>query len=238
MQAIAVEFNYSETTFVLRASQPDHGAWVRIFTPSSEIPFAGHPNVGTAFALAALMGERGETIPPGPFRIRRRSRSSPGLFDSGEWGGRQVDVFDAEPSERLHDHRRKCRSGRRTNGPADYGCSGATRSPPPFAPATALLPTRSKRRCSESCLPAEGAESRAQEPKRGTRAGCWASRLQCQVRCAGRRQNSACGALALRLFQSVHVVFPGRVKPQLSCEGCRGLIRRIPTRFYSVVQAI
>ena len=63
MQAIAVEFNYSETTFVLRASQPDHAAWVRIFTPSREIPFAGHPNVGTAFALAALMGERGETIP-------------------------------------------------------------------------------------------------------------------------------------------------------------------------------
>jgi trans-2,3-dihydro-3-hydroxyanthranilate isomerase len=63
MQAIAVEFNYSETTFVLRASQPDHAARVRIFTPSSEIPFAGHPNVGTAFALAARMGEGGEAIP-------------------------------------------------------------------------------------------------------------------------------------------------------------------------------
>src|SRR6516164_8334331 len=63
MQAIAVEFNYSETTFVLRASQPDHAAWVRILTPNSEIPFAGHPNVGTAFALAARMGEGGEAIP-------------------------------------------------------------------------------------------------------------------------------------------------------------------------------
>src|SRR6516225_499703 len=63
MQAVAVEFNYSETTFVLRASQPNHTARVRIFTPSGEVPFAGHPNVGTAFALAARMGERGEAIP-------------------------------------------------------------------------------------------------------------------------------------------------------------------------------
>ena len=55
------------------------------------------------------------------------------------------------------------------------------------------------------------------------------------VRCAGRHQSLACGALALRLFQSVRLVFPGRVKPQLSCEGCRGLIRRIPTRFHSVL---
>ena len=54
-------------------------------------------------------------------------------------------------------HRRKCRSGRRTNGP--------TRSPPPFAPATALLPTRSKRRCSESCLPAEGRRGRRSNPR-------------------------------------------------------------------------
>jgi trans-2,3-dihydro-3-hydroxyanthranilate isomerase len=36
MQAIAVEFNYSETTFILPPKQPDHSAWVRIFTPSSE----------------------------------------------------------------------------------------------------------------------------------------------------------------------------------------------------------
>jgi trans-2,3-dihydro-3-hydroxyanthranilate isomerase len=37
MQAIAVEFNYSETTFILPPKHPDHTAWVRIFTPSSEI---------------------------------------------------------------------------------------------------------------------------------------------------------------------------------------------------------
>lgn len=52
MQAIASEFNYSETTFVLAPRDPRHTARVRIFTPRAELPFAGHPNVGTAFVLA------------------------------------------------------------------------------------------------------------------------------------------------------------------------------------------
>jgi trans-2,3-dihydro-3-hydroxyanthranilate isomerase len=52
MQAIAVEFNYSETTFVLPPRDAANDAQVRIFTVNSEIPFAGHPNVGTAFVLA------------------------------------------------------------------------------------------------------------------------------------------------------------------------------------------
>ena len=52
MQKIAREFNYSESTFVTAAERPD-ARNVRIFTPESEVPFAGHPNVGTAFALAS-----------------------------------------------------------------------------------------------------------------------------------------------------------------------------------------
>ena len=52
MQAIAREFNYSETTFVLPPRDGAHDAEVRIFTVNSEIPFAGHPNIGTAFVLA------------------------------------------------------------------------------------------------------------------------------------------------------------------------------------------
>jgi len=52
MQSIALEFNYSETTFVLPPDVPAHTAKVRIFTPRTEVPFAGHPNVGTAFVLA------------------------------------------------------------------------------------------------------------------------------------------------------------------------------------------
>ena len=52
MQAIALEFNYSETTFVLPPDDAANTAKVRIFTPRTEVPFAGHPNVGTAFVLA------------------------------------------------------------------------------------------------------------------------------------------------------------------------------------------
>jgi trans-2,3-dihydro-3-hydroxyanthranilate isomerase len=52
MQRIAAEFNYSESTFVLPPDDLANTARVRIFTPTNEIPFAGHPNVGTAFVLA------------------------------------------------------------------------------------------------------------------------------------------------------------------------------------------
>jgi trans-2,3-dihydro-3-hydroxyanthranilate isomerase len=52
MQAIAAEFNLAETTFVLPPKDAAHTAEVRIFTPKAEMPFAGHPNVGTAFVLA------------------------------------------------------------------------------------------------------------------------------------------------------------------------------------------
>ena len=51
MQALAVEFNYIETTFVLPPADPAHTAQVRIFTPDRELAFAGHPNLGTAFLL-------------------------------------------------------------------------------------------------------------------------------------------------------------------------------------------
>jgi trans-2,3-dihydro-3-hydroxyanthranilate isomerase len=54
MAAIAREFNYSETTFVLPPSDPANTARVRIFTPTSELPFAGHPNVGTGYVLGRL----------------------------------------------------------------------------------------------------------------------------------------------------------------------------------------
>jgi trans-2,3-dihydro-3-hydroxyanthranilate isomerase len=54
MQAIAMEFNLSETTFVLPPADPRNHARVRIFTPKTEMPFAGHPNVGTGYVLATL----------------------------------------------------------------------------------------------------------------------------------------------------------------------------------------
>lgn len=51
MQSIAREFNFAETTFVLPATNPAHTCRVRIFTPTTELPFAGHPTLGTACAL-------------------------------------------------------------------------------------------------------------------------------------------------------------------------------------------
>ena len=52
MQAIAREFNLSETAFVLKPRAAAHTARVRLFVPNAEVPFAGHPNIATAFALA------------------------------------------------------------------------------------------------------------------------------------------------------------------------------------------
>ena len=62
MQQVAREFNFAETTFVLPPEQ-GHTRRVRIFTPATEVPFAGHPNVGTAFVLASI-GELGEIGAP------------------------------------------------------------------------------------------------------------------------------------------------------------------------------
>jgi trans-2,3-dihydro-3-hydroxyanthranilate isomerase len=54
MQRIARELNLSETTFVLPADGPDAAARVRIFTPASEMRFAGHPTIGTAYVLRSI----------------------------------------------------------------------------------------------------------------------------------------------------------------------------------------
>lgn len=76
MQKIAVEFGYSEVTFVLPPDDPDNTARVRIFTPTTEVPFAGHPNVGTAFVL----GERGEVFGR-PVGNRLRFEEKAGIVD-------------------------------------------------------------------------------------------------------------------------------------------------------------
>jgi trans-2,3-dihydro-3-hydroxyanthranilate isomerase len=71
MQAIAAEFNLSETTFVLPPQNPAHTAQVRIFTPRAELPFAGHPNIGTAYVLAKESERAGRTA------------SDPMIFEEG-----------------------------------------------------------------------------------------------------------------------------------------------------------
>jgi len=62
MQSIAAEFNLAETTFVLPPKDPAHTAEVRIFTPRAELPFAGHPNIGTAFVLAQQGNANGRVV--------------------------------------------------------------------------------------------------------------------------------------------------------------------------------
>ncbi len=58
MQALAREFHFSETTFVLSDAERDGGWDVRIFTPTGEVPFAGHPTLGTSWAIRSeLIGE-------------------------------------------------------------------------------------------------------------------------------------------------------------------------------------
>ncbi|MBS9720853.1 PhzF family phenazine biosynthesis protein [Tianweitania sp. BSSL-BM11] len=58
MQAIAREFNFSETVFLTQPANPVATAGVRIFTPDYELPFAGHPTVGTAIAIAQQRGSK------------------------------------------------------------------------------------------------------------------------------------------------------------------------------------
>lgn len=60
MQSIAREFNLSETVFVLPPAEKAHRAKLRIFTPASELPFAGHPTVGTAVLLNRIDGGAGK----------------------------------------------------------------------------------------------------------------------------------------------------------------------------------
>lgn len=62
MQSLAAEVNYSETTFVLPPENELNTARVRIFNRTSEMPFAGHPNVGTGFVLAAQGLARGDVL--------------------------------------------------------------------------------------------------------------------------------------------------------------------------------
>jgi trans-2,3-dihydro-3-hydroxyanthranilate isomerase len=61
MQTIAREFNLSETVFVLASTSPGHTARIRIFTPSRELPFAGHPTIGAAILLAELRTPLGDS---------------------------------------------------------------------------------------------------------------------------------------------------------------------------------
>lgn len=89
MQRLAAEFNLSETTFVLPPADPDHTARVRIFNRSHEMPFAGHPMVGTAFVLAQRTAAAAEVftfeVPAGRVAVRL-------LRDGGAVSGAEIEA--------------------------------------------------------------------------------------------------------------------------------------------------
>jgi trans-2,3-dihydro-3-hydroxyanthranilate isomerase len=75
MQRIAREMNFSETTFIFPPDDPSHAARVRIFTPGTELPFAGHPTIGTAWVLSDEGLAKGDEFTleekVGPVKVRR-----------------------------------------------------------------------------------------------------------------------------------------------------------------------
>ena len=92
MQAIATEFNYSEITFVLPPQDSANDAQVRIFTVRSEIPFAGHPNVGTAFVLATLAQK-----PPARLRFEEKAGLVPVEMLTGRGGVTGAELTAPQP---------------------------------------------------------------------------------------------------------------------------------------------
>ena len=90
MQAIAAEFNLSETICLMAPRDPAHTAAARLFTPKEEMPFAGHPTIGSAVVLAAtgaieLAGTEAHIVleeASGPVPVTIRSEDGrPGLSD-------------------------------------------------------------------------------------------------------------------------------------------------------------
>ncbi|AWN46414.1 phenazine biosynthesis protein PhzF [Methylobacterium terrae] len=83
MQAIAREFNLSETVFVLPPAESRHRARLRIFTPAQELAFAGHPTVGTA-VLLALGDRRAEVADAVAFGLEEQVGVVPCVVETGE----------------------------------------------------------------------------------------------------------------------------------------------------------
>jgi len=104
MQSIAREFNLSETVFVFPPKSPAHRAALRIFTPGRELPFAGHPTVGTAVLLAHLDGGDAkrefvleETVGPVPCRVREgEGEAGHAEFEVPRLPAREPATFDID----------------------------------------------------------------------------------------------------------------------------------------------
>jgi trans-2,3-dihydro-3-hydroxyanthranilate isomerase len=91
MQAVAAEMNFSETTFVGAAPEPDGGYRVRIFTPAQEIEFAGHPILGTASVLRQQLGDGVTTL-----KLNLPVGQVPVRFEA-DADGKEIAWFEAPP---------------------------------------------------------------------------------------------------------------------------------------------
>jgi trans-2,3-dihydro-3-hydroxyanthranilate isomerase len=85
MQAIAREFNLSETVFVIAPHDPVHTARLRIFTPTQELPFAGHPTVGAACMIAQLRAP--DMLGRQPLRLVLEKQAGPVVCEVVRWQG-------------------------------------------------------------------------------------------------------------------------------------------------------
>jgi trans-2,3-dihydro-3-hydroxyanthranilate isomerase len=100
MQTIAREFDYPETTFVLPPTDPSNARRVRIFTPGGELPFAGHPTIGTACALVmAGQSEVGEVVlEEGVGPVLVTTKNDRGVYSARLQLSRGPDVSDLAPT--------------------------------------------------------------------------------------------------------------------------------------------
>lgn len=110
MQTIAREFNLSETVFVLKPENPAHSAKIKIFTPTREMPFAGHPTIGTAVLMAESKARNGngdgdalvvleEGI--GPVRVGVRIRRGIATFAEFDAPKLPAEAGSLQPVEKL-----------------------------------------------------------------------------------------------------------------------------------------
>lgn len=102
MQQIAKEINYHETTFIVSPKQPDGGYDVRIFTPDTEVPFAGHPTLGTAYIIHHMLEQDGETT----VRLNLEAGQIPVTIDGERLTMRQNPPVFGEP---IDDREQLCR---------------------------------------------------------------------------------------------------------------------------------
>ena len=86
MQAVAKEMSFSETTFIMPPEHPDTDVRMRIFPPGEELPIAGHPTIGTTFALARTgVVDRGQETGAADLAVRHRARCAGAGSAGARW---------------------------------------------------------------------------------------------------------------------------------------------------------